>query len=111
MAIPKKGSRKIIVDSVEYRWIIRHKPTYSQAAFVTDALAGVQLADNTGAILAISFPFPRCDNWLERPTEPVTPKMIEACIRAALSEGWRPGEPGVSFLYSHAPAALVESIQ
>lgn len=30
MAIPKKGSRLIAVDEVQYRWRVRGKPTYCQ---------------------------------------------------------------------------------
>lgn len=31
MAIPKKGSRLIVVDDTTYRWLIRRKATYMQA--------------------------------------------------------------------------------
>ena len=101
MAIPKKGSRKIVVDEVEYRWMVRSKPTYSQGAFGDDMTAAVQLSKSPGAVLSITFPWMRCDNWIGNPEVPVTPKDIEACIRAALSEGWQSDVKGSAFNYIH----------
>ncbi|KZN45845.1 hypothetical protein N474_25340 [Pseudoalteromonas luteoviolacea CPMOR-2] len=75
MAIPKKGSRKIVVDSVEYRWTIRSKPTYSQGAFGNNMTAA-ELAEKSGAVLSIAFLWGRCDNWIGNLELPVTPKDI-----------------------------------
>lgn len=33
MAIPKKGSRKITVNNLVFRWLIRRKATYSQVDY------------------------------------------------------------------------------
>ncbi len=30
MAIPKRGSRNIVVNGESYRWYMRRRPTYSQ---------------------------------------------------------------------------------
>ena len=97
MALPKKGSRKIVVDEVEYRWSIRRKPTYSQAAFDCDMTAAVELAASPGAALLITFPWARSDNWVGSKASPITPKHIEACITAALKEGWKPQSEGGAF--------------
>ncbi|KZN48145.1 hypothetical protein [Pseudoalteromonas luteoviolacea] len=101
MAIPKKGSRKIVVDSVEYRWTIRNKPTYSQGAFGNNMTAAAELAEQSGAVLSITFPWVRCDNWIGNPELPVTPKDIEYCIRAALQNGWQPEKKGSAFNFVH----------
>ena len=101
MAIPKKGSRKIVVDTVEYRWTIRSKPTYSQGAFGNHMTAAVELAEKSGAVLSITFPWVRCDNWIGNPELPVTPKDIENCIRSALQDGWQPAKRGSAFKFVH----------
>ncbi|WP_262509589.1 hypothetical protein [Tenacibaculum jejuense] len=33
MAIPKKGTRKIDVDGLKFRWLIRKKATYTQSVY------------------------------------------------------------------------------
>ncbi|GAB2888953.1 hypothetical protein ACCI51_19170 [Microbulbifer echini] len=101
MAISKKGSRKIIVDSVEYRWTIRSKPTYSQGAFGDDMTAAVELAECPGQVLSITFPWIRCDSWIGNLEKPVTPKDIEASIQTALQNGWRPELKGSAFKCVH----------
>ncbi|WP_444909972.1 hypothetical protein [Microbulbifer sp. TRSA005] len=101
MAIPKKGSRKIVVNTVEYRWIVRSKPTYSQGAFGDDMTAAVELAESPGQVLSITFPWIRCDSWIGIPEVPVTPKDIEASITAALQIGWQPEKKGSAFKYVH----------
>ncbi|MGF1866588.1 hypothetical protein L4D15_15195 [Enterovibrio norvegicus] len=101
MTIPKKGSRKIVVESIEYRWTIRSKPTYNQSAFGNDMTATVELAESPMSVLSISFPWMRCDGWIGNPVIPVTPKDIESCIKGALSEGWKPEIKGGAFKYVH----------
>jgi len=101
MAIPKKGLRKIIIDSTEYRWTIRSKPTYSQGAFGNDMTAAAELAESPGTVLSITFPWVRCDNWIENPELPVTPKDIESCIKSALQKGWQPEKKGSAFKFVH----------
>lgn len=105
MAIPKKGSRKIVVNSIEYRWTIRSKPTYGQDAFGDDMTADVELAASPGQVLSITFPWMRCDNWIGNPEVPVTPKDIEACIKGALQRGWLPQELGSALKYVHETKA------
>lgn len=101
MSIAKKGSRRIIVESAEYRWTIRSKPTYSQGAFGNNMTAAVELAESSGSVLSISFPWVRCDNWIGSPEVPVTPKDIEDCIKSALEKGWNPRVKGSAFKYTH----------
>ena len=88
MAIPKKGSRKITVDDVVYRWRIRSKPTYSQGAFGANVTAAVELYEDAFSTLHITFPWVRCDNWIGHPKTPVTPRHVSDSILSALSEGW-----------------------
>ncbi|MBQ4810269.1 hypothetical protein A7985_07330 [Pseudoalteromonas luteoviolacea] len=105
MTIPKKGSRKVVVDSVVYRWTIRNKPIYSQGAFGSDMTAAVELAESSGAVLSITFPWLRCDSWIGYPELPITPKDIEKCIISALQNGWQPEKKGRAFKYVHESKA------
>ncbi|XGV99998.1 MAG: hypothetical protein ACAF41_13825 [Leptolyngbya sp. BL-A-14] len=38
MALPKTGTRKIVVDGEPFRWLIRRKATYSQWAYESGRL-------------------------------------------------------------------------
>ena len=100
MAIPKKGTRKIIVNDISYRWLIRKKPTYSQALGSKMTVA-VELYNNPRSVLSITFPWMRCDNWLNYPVISVTPRDIETCIKNALRNGWHPMKLSSGFEYFH----------
>ena len=88
MAIPKKGSRKIEVNGIVYRWAIRSKPTYSQANEWSNLKAVVELFDNPVSKLSIDFTVPRNDSWLSNNNVNISPKDISACILKSLKLGW-----------------------
>lgn len=90
MAIAKKGSRKITVGDISYRWSIRKKPTYFQAAFEDNITAAVELLDQPASVLHITFPWARPDNWINPSKLAITPKLIEECITEAIENGWKP---------------------
>lgn len=101
MALAKRGLRRITVGSVEYLWKVRSHPTYNQGQLGNNLTAAVELAKSPGSVLSITFPWLQCDNWIGSPETPVTPRDIEACIKAALSQGWRPEIKGSAFKYVH----------
>ena len=101
MAIPKKGSRKIIVDGIEYRWRVRWKPTYSQSTCNSNLMAAVELYENPQNILSIEFPWIRYDAWIGVAEQPVTPSIIETCIKNALNQGWNPAEKSKTFKFNY----------
>ncbi|MFF7454596.1 hypothetical protein [Kitasatospora sp. NPDC008115] len=96
MALPRKGSRRIVVDGVEYRWRVSRPhlccdyegATLGYAA--EDALRpGTTLVVETGR-RAVLDP--------ERvPEEVILPGEVAAGIRAARSAGWTPGSDGSPF--------------
>jgi hypothetical protein len=96
MAMARKGSRLIDVDGTVYRWMIRHKPTYSQGIGAPLTFA-VEAADSPGQVLSVMIGSPRPDNWLEMPGEPVTPRMVAQSVRDALAAGWEPSRSGSQF--------------
>jgi len=90
MALAKKGTRKIEVDGICYRWVIRRKPTYSEALEWSNLKAAVELYDKPASILSIDFLCPRNDSWLERHNNKVTPKHIVFAVLEAIASGWKP---------------------
>ena len=90
MAMPRKGSRIITVDGTAYRWAVRPKPTYCQGMDWGPLTFAVEHADNPGQVLSVATRSPRLDNWLNLPGEPVTPRVVEQSVRAALAADWEP---------------------
>lgn len=48
MAMPRRGL--ITVDGAQYRWLIRRRPTYSQAICETPLTVAVELADRPTSV-------------------------------------------------------------
>ncbi|MEU6021839.1 hypothetical protein [Micromonospora sp. NPDC047134] len=97
MALTKKGSRLITVDGVVYRWRVRGRPTYAQALGERPLALAVEQADRKGRVLLVSLPQDHPSNWFGGLPVPVLPSTVAAVIRTALSEGWRPSQPGAAF--------------
>ena len=97
MAIPKKGSRLIVVDGDRYRWRIRRKITYSQGNGWGKLTFAVEHFDKSGATLVVEMPQAHPSNWMGEPIVPVLPYDVEYSIRQAIAKGWKPSEPGSSF--------------
>lgn len=98
MALPTKGTRKLSVDGAEYRWRIRGKPTYDQGAFATPMTFAVEHSEARGTTLVVTTTVPRPDNWLGKPSAPVTPARVAEAIRQALRAGWKPATCGPPFM-------------
>lgn len=97
MALVKKGSRRIVVDGVTYRWRVRHKPTYSQGNGWTPLTVAVEDATTPGTTLVVQTDRPHLGNWLHLPTKPVLPAEVAQAIRTALTRGWTPLASGAPF--------------
>ena len=93
MALPRKHSRVIDVGGVRYRWLVRSRPTYWQG--IGDSMTcGVSLAEKPASILLVDFSSARPDNWVERSSGVVTPRVMRDVIETALAQGWDPRERG-----------------
>ena len=54
MSIPKKGTRKIVVDGESFLWLIRRKATYAQECESCGNLhVAIEHAEKPGAVLVI----------------------------------------------------------
>jgi hypothetical protein len=97
MALGRKGSRRIVVDSTPYRWRLRRRPTYFQALAWTPCAYAVEDADVPGTTLVVTTDQPHPSNWFGREAQPVTPSDVAQAIQLALREGWTPTAPGSPF--------------
>jgi hypothetical protein len=99
MAIPKKGSRKIVVNDIPYRWYIRRKPSYGQELQGEESMtvAIQQDIDTSTTILHVQLYRGRPDAWFSD-TTPITPKNVEQYIRTALEKGWQADVAGKPFV-------------
>ncbi len=93
MTMPRTHSRAIEVDGVRYRWLVRSRPTYPQGIAAPMTFA-VTLAERPASTLVVQTTAARPDNWLGRPSAVVTPAVVRAVVRSAVSDGWDPTAPG-----------------
>lgn len=89
MAMPRKGSRHIVVDSVNYRW------AFSRGAFrsISDRPIIVELAQHPKSTL-LTWPVSIDNDFGDDYVYQVTPKLIETGIRKAIHNGWDPTSNG-----------------
>jgi len=100
MALAKKGTRSITVDGCQYRWQVRRRPTRSQD-YASDCLrVGVESVHSGGSVLVIEMPHGHPSACLNYGVVAVTPSVIAAAIRKAVSAGWQPGQPGGAYVLS-----------
>ncbi|MET8508511.1 hypothetical protein ABZV60_28315 [Streptomyces sp. NPDC004787] len=97
MALVRKGSRRITVDGVTYRWRLRGRPTYAQGMTWSPLTYAVEHAETPGTTLVITTDRSHPANWLASPTAPVLPAEVAAGIRTARARGWNPESPGAPF--------------
>ena len=97
MTLASKGSRRIVVDGLEFRWLVRRRPTYCQALGWSPLTFVSELLDGSGALLVVALPYAHPGNWLSLTSAPVRPATVAAGIRQALAAGWQPSRPGSAF--------------
>lgn len=97
MALVKKGSRRITVDDITYRWRLRGRPTYDQGLVWSPLTYAVEHAENPGTTLVITTNQPHPSNWLGARANPVLPSDVADSIRTARLQGWTPQSTGSPF--------------
>lgn len=95
--IPRRGSRRIVVDGEPYRWRVRRSPTYAQGNAWSGLAFVVEHADSPGAVLRVELPGARPDNWVEADAGVATPTDVARAVRLARAGGWEPRVPGEAF--------------
>ncbi|NQX85131.1 MAG: hypothetical protein HRT67_04400 [Flavobacteriaceae bacterium] len=98
MAIPKKGARKIVVNELVFRWLIRKKSTYSQSVYGIGKLhIAVELEENPGTSLFIYTNRKHPNDIGTEIINPVKPSDISKWIQQAFGLGWNPSKSGNPF--------------
>lgn len=97
MALLKKGSRRLVIDGISYRWRVRNRPTYCQANGWTRLVLAVERADISGGKLMVKLPQAHPDNWFGEEVVAVLPSHVACYVRQALSMGWQSDRPGKPF--------------
>ncbi|RCJ23875.1 hypothetical protein A6S26_19935 [Nostoc sp. ATCC 43529] len=126
MSIPKKGTRKIIVDEEPFIWLIRRQATNAQADYADGHLhVAVEHATEPGSVLAILTDrlHPQRYGLINSELMPtqlqdasgevrawrieqryevtlVTPKDVALWIKQAMEIGWLPKKSGITFKVS-----------
>ncbi|MGA5821709.1 hypothetical protein ACPC54_28055 [Kitasatospora sp. NPDC094028] len=96
VALVRKGSRRIVVDGVEYRWRMSRKHWCCDYEGSTLAYR-VEDAARPGTTLVVETGRPAPLEPRLVPAELVLPAEVAAGIRAARSRGWTPDRPGAPF--------------
>ena len=82
MALPKKGTRKITVDSGVYRWLVRR----DGRAFQLIAEDHAEPAQR----LAVRIPM----GLFPRDVQILSPALVKQCLVLAVNDGYQPSKPG-----------------
>ncbi|SHE58004.1 hypothetical protein [Streptoalloteichus hindustanus] len=98
MALPRKGSRRIVVDGVVYRRRLRGRPTYDQGSGMSPCTYAVEDGERPGTTLVVTTNQVHPSNWVGGVAVPVRPADVADSIRAALARGWTPTKHGSPFL-------------
>ncbi|MAX69626.1 MAG: hypothetical protein CMC76_00775 [Flavobacteriaceae bacterium] len=98
MAIPKKRTRKISVNKLKFRWLIRKKATYTQSVHGTGKLhVAIELEENPGMSLFIHTDRKHPNDIGTKTVNPIIPSDISNWIKQAYELGWNPSESGNPF--------------
>src|SRR4051812_5677293 len=90
MSIPAKGTRRIVVDGVTYRWRVIYDRLAWDKGYITDVRVVVQ-AVPTGQLLVANFMASR--RQVGNPlSQPLTPGFARKLIFGGLARGWMPRE-------------------
>ena len=105
MGIPKRGSRLIVVEDQQYRWLMRGWHRYIGNPHPCPTITVQIVHDRPGQVLQCHLVNkvtadggePDIDGgepWL---TTKITPVDVEKVIRTGLQMGWNPMNPGAAF--------------
>lgn len=97
MTIRQKHSRRICIEGIHYRWVVRDRPTYLQGVGMSNLSVAVEQTDAPECVLRIVVPVARKDNWLLAPGYVIKPSDLSRWIPKVLAAGWEPGKRGSGF--------------
>lgn len=102
MTAPSRGSRRVEVNGVPYRFRIRKQPTRAQAVDRAPMRLSVcRDGPDARSVLVVNLRVTRPDNWLSPHQTAVKPAMVREMIARALAAGWAPEGDGSPFLLDY----------
>ena len=97
MAMPRKGSRSLVVDGFRYRWRVTFDPWFwwdrSASGYPAPVRIVIESVDAPGPCLIATFEG-GLSHALEALRRPFTPGLVRTLILAGLAKGWQPTGPG-----------------
>lgn len=95
MSIPRKGSRKIEVDDVVYRWTIRRKASRMQADYedIPATIAIEKLEGPSSKLIVLTNKAHPQNAFIDRPSG-VVPSEVRQWIKQSVALGWNACEGG-----------------
>ncbi len=111
MALNKKGTRRITVDGIEYRWRVRRKPSYLQGLCWAPMIYAVEVAhgNQSGTVLIVASSQAHPSNWVGAEAEAIRPAHVAASIREARAQGWDPTRAGSPFRLDRSTGFTAQS--
>lgn len=98
MSIPRKGSRKIVIQGEEFRWLVRRKATSSQVDYGSGKIhVAIEHGQEKGATLHVETDRPHPKDWSTLKVEPITPLDVSRWVLLAIQKGWRPKAAGATY--------------
>jgi hypothetical protein len=97
MALPRKGSRKIVVGGTTYRWTIRRKATEAQKEEAdAHATVAVERVEGGASKLVIWTSHAHPQNYFVINRKAVKPSDVRSWIEKSIDLGWNPSGRGVT---------------
>jgi hypothetical protein len=93
MSIPRKGSRRIIINGCTYLWYIRHKVDHWALICGHSLVVGIERIDPPSGRTLLFY----ADNGSHYYGTVITPRIVEVAILHSLKTGWKPHLPGSAF--------------
>ncbi|AFY41550.1 hypothetical protein [Nostoc sp. PCC 7107] len=98
MSIPKKGTRKILVDGETFIWLIRRQATNCQSDYPDGHIhVAVEHAYESGSVLVVITDKLHSQGFILTPIQTVKPKDVAELIKQATQLGWLPKKSGRTF--------------
>jgi hypothetical protein len=94
MGLPKKGTRRIVVDGIPYRWLAKYASVGRVEGYCCPLSLFVERADAPGQLLISHF-WCYQKPWVVAQAQAVTPRLVRQIMDAGWARGWQPARQGL----------------
>ena len=100
MTLSTKRLRKLEFNGLQFGWLIRRKPTWSQGHKSPMTLAIQALDFDNPTVLHVTLNISRPDNFFKEHQAQITPSIIRSIIEQAIDEGWKCDIGGAAYEFN-----------